>query len=123
MIRSSTYTECARFKSAAAREQTSINDSRNTEWFAVDVGGEVVGCAALLIMGSGRRFKAHYVHPDHRGQGWGSALLDHALGVAERDCASYVVALARDPEPYLRRGFKRHGHEQPNGVVPVRKLL
>ncbi len=55
-------------------------------------------------------------HADHRGQGWGKALLAHALAYAwNQGCYKVMLMTGRKDEAtlafYERAGFDRHGKQ------------
>ena len=59
------------------------------------------------------------IHGDHRGQGYGSRLLAHALEFA-RDKGFLRITLLTDRMENRARGFyERHGFRQ-SGMVPMR---
>jgi GNAT superfamily N-acetyltransferase len=63
-----------------------------------------------------------YVHPDHRSQGIGSALVNHGLDMAKREAArTYVVVPTGGSVDYFKRfGFKvAFAGEMPGGGPPA----
>ena len=116
------YDVVAPFASRAAKEHVALGRTANTEWFAVQNHGEMRGFAALMKIGSGFRLKGFWVHPDHRGNGIGTALLTTLIGIAEDRCASKVEALALNPRIYETLGFRR-ATTMRTGAVKVLKLL
>jgi N-acetylglutamate synthase-like GNAT family acetyltransferase len=77
--------------------------------FVVEEAGQVVAAAAGYTWGGICEVKTLWVHPDHRGAGWGSALMAQAIEEARtRGCRLMFLATydfqARDF--YERLGFE-----------------
>jgi ribosomal protein S18 acetylase RimI-like enzyme len=90
-------------------------------WVACDAQGEVIGSYALLVMHN----LAHMgtpaavvedvvVHPQHRSQGMGRQMMEHARTLA-REAGCYKLALSSNQQRtrahafYESLGFERHG--------------
>ncbi|MFM7330558.1 MAG: N-acetyltransferase family protein [Brachymonas sp.] len=90
-------------------------------WVACDAQGEVIGSYALLVMHN----LAHMgtpaavvedvvVHPQHRSQGIGRQMMEHARAMA-REAGCYKLALSSNQKRtrahafYESLGFERHG--------------
>ncbi|MCU0943299.1 MAG: GNAT family N-acetyltransferase [Hydrogenophaga sp.] len=90
-------------------------------WVACDAQGEVIGSYALLVMHN----LAHMgtpaavvedvvVHPQHRSQGIGRQMMEHARTLA-REAGCYKLALSSNQQRtrahafYESLGFERHG--------------
>lgn len=90
-------------------------------WVACDAQGEVIGSYALLVMHN----LAHMgtpaavvedvvVHPQHRSQGIGRQMMEHARTLA-REAGCYKLALSSNHQRtrahafYESLGFERHG--------------
>ena len=59
------------------------------------------------------------VHKDHRGQGYGSRLLSHALGYARAKDFLRITLLTDKLENSARAFYEHHGFKQ-SGMVPMR---
>lgn len=59
------------------------------------------------------------VHKDHRGQGYGSRLLEHALGYARAKDFLRITLLTDRMEDVARSFYEQHGFKQ-SGMVPMR---
>jgi GNAT superfamily N-acetyltransferase len=59
------------------------------------------------------------VHKDHRGQGYGSRLLEHALGYARAKDFLRITLLTDKQESRPREFYEQHGFRQ-SGMVPMR---
>ena len=59
------------------------------------------------------------VHKDHRGQGYGSRLLEHALGYARAKDFMRITLLTDKLEDGARSFYEQHGFKQ-SGMVPMR---
>ncbi|WP_306210585.1 GNAT family N-acetyltransferase [Actinoplanes sp. RD1] len=92
-LRSVVYPYLVRGVEATRQELT------GAEWVA-EAGGRVVGWVAAR----GRTVSLLHVHPEHRGRGLGSALLDVALAHVEEPARAFATAPALD---FARRhGFR-----------------
>lgn len=59
------------------------------------------------------------IHCDHRGQGYGSRLLEHALGYARAKGFLRITLLTDKLENRARAFYEQHGFRQ-SGMVPMR---
>ena len=119
-----TFDECSRFASAAAREQSAITDTKNTQWFKViDDFGEIVSVAGVIRKSdNGFRLKGAFTPKAHRGKGYGLALIEMWINYARSNFAPYIEAFTVRPDWYLRNGFEEYG-AKPNGARVVRKFI
>ena len=111
------YAAVAPFKSAAARDQVSVSDTRETYWFLYKVDGELVGLCGLLRTTLGGRIKGVWVKPEHRGKGHGTSMTRELIRQAI-DVLFFLrlEALAHNPAFYEELGWKRVGNPMP--VLP-----
>lgn len=105
-----------------------------TAWVVETASEEIVGVMLLRIDPGVRDLFLVGVHPDHRGRGYGSALLDLVKRHAVDHCLTVSVAVSEEYQDLIslleRRGFKlsksdlvpRNIHEL-RTTVPVRKYL
>lgn len=71
-------------------------------WLAVDADDQAVG---FLVM-DGTMIDALFVDPAHHGQGYGTALLDHALAIAPNATVDASEQATNALPFYLSRGFR-----------------
>lgn len=89
------------------RAATGYDDGEGLAFVCED-GGEMIGGAAGYSWGGICELRQVWVHPDHRGRGLGSALLEAAVAEAERRGCAHVTLATYDfqaPEFYRRHGF------------------
>jgi N-acetylglutamate synthase-like GNAT family acetyltransferase len=73
---------------------------------AVDLGGEVIGCGALSVLGPGLgEVRSLAVREDHAGRGLGRRIVEHLLGEATERGFDEVLALTRRPSFFEALGF------------------
>lgn len=81
-------------------------------WFAVRIGGDVAGVAALQVHGGVGYLDDVVTFPPHRRRGVAGALVTHAVGEARASGADPVFLLADEPDPirlYGSLGFVETG--------------
>jgi ribosomal-protein-alanine N-acetyltransferase len=84
------------------------------EWARIDVarlGGRIVGFCNYWLVTTELHILAIATHPDHRGRGIGTRVLDHVLAVArDTGCSLATLEVRRSNVPaialYERAGFK-----------------
>jgi N-acetylglutamate synthase-like GNAT family acetyltransferase len=62
------------------------------------------------------------VHPDHRGQGYGTRLLEHVLDFAKQKNFKRITLLTDKISAESQNFFRKHGFEYSN-MIPMRKIL
>ncbi len=62
------------------------------------------------------------VHPDHRGQGYGTRLLEHVLDFAKQKNFKRITLLTDKISAESQNFFRKHGFEFSN-MIPMRKIL
>ncbi len=62
------------------------------------------------------------VHRDHRGQGYGSRLLDHAVEFAKSKNFMRITLLTDLPNEPVKRFYLRHGFVE-SGMIPMRRYF
>lgn len=83
--------------------------------FVATLNQEIVGaCVLFPLEGGAMEIKNVAVHPAHQGQGIGTALLKHAIGVAEREgCKTLCIGTANSSVGqlllYQKLGFEIDG--------------
>jgi GNAT superfamily N-acetyltransferase len=93
--------------------------------FVLRSGGRIIGMINLLITISTAEggfvliLEDLVIHSNHRGQGYGSRLLEHALAYARTKNFLRVTLLTDKLENRARAFYERHGFRQ-SGMVPMR---
>jgi GNAT superfamily N-acetyltransferase len=93
--------------------------------FVLRSGPRIIGMINLLITISTAEggfvliLEDLVVHKDHRGQGYGSRLLEHALGYARAKDFLRITLLTDRLENSARAFYEKHGFKQ-SGMVPMR---
>jgi len=93
--------------------------------FVLRGGERIIGMINLLITISTAEggfvliLEDLVVHSDHRGQGYGGRLLEHALGYARSKDFLRITLLTDKLEEGARSFYERHGFRQ-SGMVPMR---
>jgi len=93
--------------------------------FVMRGGERIIGMINLLITISTAEggfvliLEDLVVHSDHRGQGYGGRLLEHALGYARSKDFLRITLLTDKLEESARSFYERHGFRQ-SGMVPMR---
>ena len=62
------------------------------------------------------------VHPDHRGQGYGSVLVEHVVDFAKQKGFKRITLLTDKLSPESQGFFKRHQFEFSH-LIPMRRLI
>ena len=87
----------------------------NTSYWLAEISDAGVGCIGLEWGADAALLRSAAVHPDHRGQGIGSRLLESALSQAREKHKSFVYLFSTDAGEYwTRQGFRE---------VPVPELV
>ncbi len=89
----------------AAREHVSISDTKRTRWFRLP---RHEGFCGLIETGQNVRVKGVFVHPEWRGRGFGTAMTEALIQIAQTGPYKAVEVLAYNPEWYEDHGFIRH---------------
>jgi len=93
--------------------------------FVLRSGERIIGMINLLITISTAEggfvliLEDLVVHKDHRGQGYGSRLLEHALSYARAKDFLRITLLTDKLEESARSFYEQHGFRQ-SGMVPMR---
>jgi GNAT superfamily N-acetyltransferase len=93
--------------------------------FVLRAGPRIIGMINLLITISTAEggfvllLEDLIVHSDHRGQGYGSRLLEHALAYAREKGFLRITLLTDKRESRPREFYEQHGFRQ-SGMVPMR---
>ena len=62
------------------------------------------------------------IHPDHRGQGYGTLLIDHVFEFAKQKSFKRITLLTDRVSAESQQFFKKHGFEYSN-MIPMRKII
>ncbi len=62
------------------------------------------------------------VHPDHRGQGYGTLLLEHVIGFARQKDFKRITLLTDKISAESQHFFRKHGFEYSN-MIPMRLIV
>lgn len=93
--------------------------------FVLRAGPRIIGMINLLITISTAEggfvliLEDLIVHSDHRGQGFGGRLLEHALAYAREKGFLRITLLTDKKESRPREFYEQHGFRQ-SGMVPMR---
>jgi len=93
--------------------------------FVLRSGSRIIGMINLLITISTAEggfvllLEDLIIHRDHRGQGYGGRLLEHALGYARAKDFLRITLLTDKLENSARAFYEQHGFRQ-SGMVPMR---
>jgi GNAT superfamily N-acetyltransferase len=96
--------------------------------FVLRAGSRIIGMINLLITISTAEggfvliLEDLIVHSDHRGQGFGGRLLEHALDYARDKGFLRITLLTDKKESRPREFYEQHGFRQ-SGMVPMRYHL
>lgn len=78
------------------------------DWLVADDGGRVTGCVSLVLFNPSLcEVRSLAVHPDYRGQGIASDLIQAALELARARGIQRALALTRAAHLFERLGFRR----------------
>jgi N-acetylglutamate synthase-like GNAT family acetyltransferase len=78
----------------------------NTTYWLAEISDAGVGCLGLEWGADAALLQSAAVHPDHRGQGIGSRLLETSLNQARAEHKSFVYLFSTDAgEHWTRQGF------------------
>lgn len=122
------FDEIAHFAKQAQKERVIVSDSKDCHWYLVEVikqgRPQTVGCASLLKLGSVARFRALWIDPRYRGNGWSKPLCDLRLRDALSLGCTKATAFLTDQAHrkwYETNGFQFHAEKK--GIVFVSKEL
>ncbi len=96
--------------------------------FVLRASNRIIGMINLLITISTAEggfvllLEDTIVHSDHRGQGYGTLLLDHAIAFAKDKKFTRITLLADRPNERQRRFYLKNGFVE-SGMVPMRMFL
>lgn len=62
------------------------------------------------------------IHPHHRGQGYGSMLLDHVIDFAKKKQFRRITLLTDQMSAESQQFFKKHGFEHSH-MIPMRRVI
>ena len=114
------YQEVAPFAGLAAKERTSISDTKATEWFVIrSSAGQIWAVAGLIKCSFGYRIKGVFVPKDLRGSGLGGKLTQFLFDKCDERCAGIEV-YAYNESFYIEHGFRKFG-TLPNGAAKLRR--
>ncbi len=83
------------------------------DYFVMRDGAVLVGCCALHVCWSDlAEIKSLAVHPERQNQGIGRGLLSAAIAEAKAMGIPRVFTLTREPEFFLRNGFREVGKDK-----------
>jgi len=101
-----------------------VEGDDNATHFGVFIGNELVGVASVFDISGLARLRKFAVDNQHQGRGLGSALLSHAINVAEEEGASTFWFDARESaiEFYKRFGFIEEGAKFYKSDIPYFKM-
>lgn len=118
-INKAQFNQIAPYASLAAKSRVSISDTKNTEWFTINDGNELLGFAGLMKVAIGYRIKGVFVHEKHRGAGIGNKLTEYLFDLCNDRCANIEVYAYND-KFYIQNGFETFGR-LPNGAAKLRR--
>ncbi|MDX1680351.1 MAG: GNAT family N-acetyltransferase [Akkermansiaceae bacterium] len=96
--------------------------------FVIRNKDRIIGMVNLLITISTARggfvllMEDVVIHPDHRGQGYGTMLLDHVFEFAKQKSFKRITLLTDRVSAESQEFFKKHGFEYSN-MIPMRKIM
>lgn len=96
--------------------------------FVLRGSGKIIGMINLLITISTAEggfvllLEDLVIHRDHRGRGFGSRLLRHAIDFAREKNFARITLLTDKPDLRLKSFYLHHGFVE-SGMVPMRMLL
>ncbi len=96
--------------------------------FVLRNGNEIFGMVNLLFTistamgGFVIQMEDVIVHPDHRGQGYGTMLLEHVIGFAARKDFKRITLLTDKISAESQNFFRKHGFEYSN-MIPMRRII
>lgn len=96
--------------------------------FVLRNGNEIFGMVNLLFTistamgGFVIQMEDVIVHPDHRGQGYGTMLLEHVIGFADQKDFKRITLLTDKISAESQNFFRKHGFEYSN-MIPMRRII
>ena len=95
-------------------------DALETEFLVAEVDGEVVGFTHGIVQGEEGDVLRMYVHPDHQGEGIGSALHERLCDRLEEAEIERIRALDLASNDAARAFYQSHGFEETDeGTVRI----
>jgi RimJ/RimL family protein N-acetyltransferase len=117
------YSVIKPYANKAAKDHVSVNETKDTTWFAIDQTNDPFPFCALMQTSKGYRIKGVWVPPMQRGKGIGTQMTLKLMDYAENTLmASRIEVFAYNPAFYERNGYKRFG-SLPNGAIKLEKIL
>ncbi|MFZ9891062.1 MAG: GNAT family N-acetyltransferase [Ilumatobacteraceae bacterium] len=123
-IQKCTFEYISTFSALARRERVIIDPTPNAIWWCIKFNGVLIGCASLLPIGTTARFRALWLDPRYRGNGFGNKLCDARLEYAVEHKFKKITAFLTKQghrKWYEQNGFGFFGER--NGIVFVSKEL
>lgn len=96
--------------------------------FVLRNGSEIFGMVNLLFTistamgGFVIQMEDVIVHPDHRGQGYGTSLLEHVVDFAGQKDFKRITLLTDKISAESQNFFRKHGFEYSN-MIPMRRII
>ena len=96
--------------------------------FVLRNGHEIFGMVNLLFTistamgGFVIQMEDVIVHPDHRGQGYGTMLLEHVISFADRKDFKRITLLTDKISAESQNFFRKHGFDYSN-MIPMRRII
>lgn len=105
-----------------------LEDPSRGRIFVLRNGDRIIGMANLLftistaVGGLVILMEDVVVHPDHRGQGYGSLLVEHVFEFAHQKSFRRITILTDKLSAHSQGFFKKHGFEFSH-LIPMRRLI
>lgn len=103
MLQSVKFFMIAQYSDLAKKNGVTINNTKRTDWYMF----QHYTCGALYWIGKNKvRLKGIFVHPDHRGKGFGDKLTKGLIERALEGGVTTIEAHVFSTKWYVDRGFK-----------------
>ncbi len=105
-----------------------IGDRENGRFLILKESGHIIGTVSLLFLpstalgGKVALLEDMIIHPDKRGRGLGSLLLEQAIDTAKSLGCLRLTLLTDADNTAAQSLYKKHGF-QPSAMIPMRVLL
>lgn len=105
-----------------------LEEPKRGRIFVVRNADQIFGMVSLLFTISTARggfvilMEDVVMHPDHRGQGYGTKLIDHAIEFARRKHFKRITLLTDRISAESQEFFRKRGFEYSN-MIPMRKII